>query len=405
MEKIAYLFLPVLVFIVLTTSIIRPVLAQGLASNATTNRSMCYQEFESIPQPQRAKDVASCIAKSTPVWNRLRAKQAATAVFSGYWIFGEIQKDIIAAGPKVAGKMNNISGQIFGILTLIAFFWLMMPMWFKGLDWSAIVMFWVKVLMLYGMLKWYNYFFNDGIIGFFVYLSAHVAGNNGNLLTTITTSYIEVLNDMQNLIGGGWWPKLLGLLNGKDFLVGIDEIITLISLIVAIGTVYLIEIYIVIALVTGYLFIPFAVIKQGEFLFNGWLKFIVSAGFSYFLISLVLQIFSAVMLSLPTDYQNFAGSMVNTVVWAGVLAMFSYIIMKIPGLAAEIISGTPNISVGGAAAAAVGAVSIMSGVGRVAGGAGKAAPGPADKFLNTHSKTYNKVKDFAKKMNRFGKSE
>jgi len=359
----------------------------------------------------------TCIAMATHEKayqaNELKAMQQ-SEVFNGYGMLGNIQKAIIKSGPKLAARLNNISGQIFGILTVLAFIWLMMPMWFKGIDWGAIVQFWVKVLILYGMLKWYNYFWNEGIVGFFIYLTKTVTGG-GNLLPVLTNNFVTVLNDIQLQLGGGWWAKLTSALNGKGLLVGIQEILVGISFLISIGTVYLVEIYIVIGLVTGYIFIPFSVIKQGEFLFNGWLKFLISSAFSYFLVSLVITLFSTVMAQIPSHYSSWSGSIVNEILWTGVFAMFAYIIMKIPSLAGEIISGTPNMSVGGAAAAAVGAASVMAGAMRIGGAA---APGissgissgikkggsAADKLLSK-SKRYNKAKEFAKKVNRFGKSE
>ena len=381
------------------------------ASSSNTNVAMCYSEAARLPQSQRESFAASCIAKSTPVWSALQAKQASTAVFNGYGMLGSIQTAIITAGPKLAGRLSNVSGQIFGILTVLAFIWLVMPMWFKGMDIGAVVMFWVKVLVLYGMLREYNYFWNEGVVGFFIYLTKTVTGGE-NLLPVLVNNFVGVLNDMQLQVGGGWWAKVMGTLNGKILLLGIEEIIVAISFLVSIGTVFLVEIYIVIALVTGYIFIPFAVIKQGEFLFNGWLKFLISSAFSYFLVSLIVTLFSTILPQIPSHYASWSSSMVNEMLWIGVLAMFAYIIMKIPSLAGEIISGTPNISVGGAVAGAVGAISIMTGIGRAGAAAapsvraaGSRASEGADKYLTAHSGKYRKVKDFAKKANRFGKSE
>ena len=129
------------------------------------------------------------------------------------------------------------------------------------------------------------------------------------------------------------------------------------------------------------------------------------------MVSLVITLFSTILPQIPSHYADWSSSIVNELLWIGVLAMFAYIIMKIPSLAGEIISGTPNISVGGAVAGAVGAISIMTGIGRAGaaapgvGAVGSRVGGAADKYLTAHSGKYRKVKDFAKKANRFGKSE
>lgn len=202
-----------------------------------------------------------------------------------------------------------------------------------------------------------------------------------------------MLNLVNNQLGTGIISRILSGLNGKIFLVGIEELIILISFMMVLGTIFLVEIYIVIALVTGYIFIPFAVIKQGEFLFNGWLKFLISSAFSYFLISLVIILFSSTLAMIPATYQSYGNSIANDMLLIGFLLLFAYIVIKIPSLAGEIIAGTPNISVGAAVGMAVGSVSMITGgahsAREVGSGAGKS-------LTALKSKTYNKVKDFTK---------
>ncbi|MCL4496515.1 MAG: type IV secretion system protein [Deltaproteobacteria bacterium] len=314
-------------------------------------------------------------------------------------VVGHLQKAIVTEGPQLAGRLHNISGEIFGILTLLAFIWLMMPMWFKGMDWGAIVMFWVKVLIIYGMLREYNYFWNEGIVGFFIYLVRIISNGQNNILSITSNYFTEMLNLVNNQLGTGLIARLFSGLNGKIFLVGIEEVIILISFMMVLGTVFLVEIYIVIALVTGYIFIPFAVIKQGEFLFNGWLKFLISSAFSYFLISMVIILFSSTLAMIPATYQSYGNSIANDMLLVGFLLLFAYVVIKIPSLAGEIIAGTPNISVGAAVGMAVGAASMITGGARSAREVGSGA----DKYLTAKSKTYNKVKDFTK--NRFKKGD
>ncbi len=313
-------------------------------------------------------------------------------------VIGHLQKAIVTEGPQLAKRLHNISGEIFGILTVLAFIWLMMPMWFKGMDWGAIVMFWVKVLIIYGMLREYNYFWNEGIVGFFIYLTRIISNGQNNILSITGNYFIEMLNLVNNQLGTGIISRILSGLNGKIFLVGIEELIILISFMMVLGTIFLVEIYIVIALVTGYIFIPFAVIKQGEFLFNGWLKFLISSAFSYFLISLVIILFSSTLAMIPATYQSYGNSIANDMLLIGFLLLFAYIVIKIPSLAGEIIAGTPNISVGAAVGMAVGSVSMITGG---AHSGAEVGSGASKSLTALKSKTYNKVKDFTK--NRFKK--
>lgn len=326
--------------------------------------------------------------------------------YAGLGQFSGVQKAIISAGPKMAVKLNNISGQIFGILTVLAFIWLMMPMWFKDIDWGAIVMFWVKVMMIYGMLRWYQYFWNEGIVGFFIYLKTQIGAQHMVYFTFVEFGKV-LANIMFSFVGGGIWSILTG--GGSLAVFLIIDILTLliwlIALIMVIGMIFLVQIYIVIALVTGYIFIPFAVIKQGEFLFNGWLKFLISSAFSYFLIALVLKlfeiIFGTISLSSNPAVAMSLGLQLSILI---VLVLFAYLVVKVPSLASEIISGTPNISVGGAAGVVVGAVGMLTGVGGLAtaaqGGQINKIAGALNKF-----KKYNKAREFAKKPGRFGGDE
>ena len=332
-------------------------------------------------------------------------EKAKLNIFSGMNVIGNVQKSIVTAGPKLAGRLKNISGEIFGILTVLAFIWLVMPMWFKGMDFGAIVMFWVKVLVIYGMLREYNYFWNEGVVGFFITLKTQIMGAHTGMIAFTFDVFAKILwAILKSFIGGSVWAVITGgwLLTGVLLLDVATLLMLLIAIIMIIGTIFLVEIYIVIALVTGYIFIPFAVIKQGEFLFNGWLKFLISSAFSYFLIGLAMKLFEIIFSSItfdPSFGQMFSlGEQLGVLI---VLVLFAYLITKIPSLAGELIAGTPNISVGGAVAGAVGAISVMTGAGRIAGAAGTGGTSELAVQGAKLAKHWTKMKDFKGMRNAF----
>ena len=363
-----------------------PAIAAAMGSPQSTN-------------PNGPNYVPPAPALSNPkVQEIITLKKAKLNIFSGMNILGEVQKSIITAGPKLAGRLHNISGEIFGILTVLAFIWLVMPMWFKGMDFGAIVMFWVKVLIIYGMLREYNYFWNEGIVGFFIYLKTQIMGAHTEMITFTFEVFAKILwAILESFVGGSVWAVITGgwPLAGILLLDVATLLMLFIAIIMIIGTIFLVQIYIVIALVTGYIFIPFAVIKQGEFLFNGWLKFLISSAFSYFLIGLVMKLFEVIFSSIT--YDPSLGQMLSLGEQLGVLIvliLFAYLITKIPSLAGELIAGTPNISVSGAVAGAMGAVSIMAGAGRIAGAAATGGTSELAAQGAKLAKHWTKVKDF-----------
>ena len=238
MNKLKMFYIPILAILI---SLVINIIPVNTAFAAYPTPAMITQIKKDCAQQQNPAECTKHglvgLGKNARAHAALIAQQASSAVFNGYGMLGSIQTAIITAGPKLAGRLHNISGQIFGILTVLAFIWLMMPMWFKDMDWGAIVMFWVKVLIIYGMLREYNYFWNEGIVGFFIYLTKTLTGGE-NLLPVLVNNFVSVLNDMQLQVGGGWWATIMGALNGKILLLGIEEIIVAISFLVSIGTVF-----------------------------------------------------------------------------------------------------------------------------------------------------------------------
>jgi type IV secretory pathway TrbL component len=76
-------------------------------------------------------------------------------------------------------------------------------------------------------------------------------------------------------------------------------------------------------------------------------------------------------INVKTNYS--ISSLVNEITYTFILLVFGWLVTKIPGIAGEIVSGMPNMSVSGVITMAVGAASIALAGGRVAGTAAKTA--------------------------------
>jgi hypothetical protein len=133
------------------------------------------------------------------------------------------------------------------------------------------------------------------------------------------------------------------------------------------------------------------IFKPLEFLWNGWLKFLIVSCLSYFLMYIIIGLMGGVLNAVASSAGYTGGSPVNNAIgtvlavtvspsnpasilgFLFVLAIFAYLFLKIPSIAGEIVSGMPNISFSGAASVIIGAASIALAGGRVAGTVAKTA--------------------------------
>jgi type IV secretory pathway VirB6-like protein len=168
-------------------------------------------------------------------------------------------------------------------------------------------------------------------------------------------------------------------------------LVLIIAFILVVGTIFLIEAYIIIALITGYIFVPMMIFKPLEFLWNDWLKFLISSALAYFIVFVVLKMFSLFMVNTLMNYIQAINvhasynlsSIINELIYTFILFVFGYLVTKIPAIAGEIVSGMPNMNVSVIIAPVVNSFNkISSGGGKIASktvGEIKAAAGKGSK--------------------------
>jgi hypothetical protein len=295
---------------------------------------------------------------------------------------GSIEHNLLKAGPQEAASLTNISGQLFAYLAIIALvLWSIQNLLFGDKGIKEFMLFIFFVMFVRGMLAGYNLFF-VGSVNMFYSLGQTVAGVTDpmSLFQNIFYDFYNILSSQFALVStGSIWNFFSILPSVILYFIGI--IILLIAFFLIAGTILVVEAYIVIALVSGYIFVPFMIFKPLEFLWNGWLKFLLTSAISYFLIFVVLKMFSLFMNNTLLNYIQAINvnasynisSIVNELVYTFILLVFGYLVTKIPSIAGEIVSGMPNMSITAVIAPIITSVKNISTGGVKMGGAAKKA--------------------------------
>ena len=279
----------------------------------------------------------------------------------------QMQHAISKAGPQVASNLANVSGQLFAYLAVISLIlWSIQNLMFGDKGIKEFFLYFFFLMVVRGLLAAYNLFFEEGVVQFFASLGTMVGGS-ASPMGTFGNIFQEIYGDIgrMDFQQGGLFAVLLYTLT-----VTIDQIFLIAMGLVVLGTIVLIQIYIAIALITGYIFVPFMRFKPLEFLWNGWLKFLITSSLSYFLIFVV----SALLGTTVTSLVSYNGSNMSSGEVMGlllILGIFAYLFLKIPAIAGEIVSGMPNMSFSGVTSVVIGAASVMLAGGRIAGMAAK----------------------------------
>ena len=276
---------------------------------------------------------------------------------------------IAAAGPKLAARLADVSGKLFAYLAIISIImWSIQNLMFGDKGVKEFFLYFLFLMVVRGLLADYNFFFVQGVANFFADLGKIVAGtSSGSPMERFGTLSQNIYIDMIKINAGSALSlnpitmASTAIANGLTFLFATLLIIVL--ALVILGTITLIQIYVAIALIVGYIFVPFMIFKPLEFLWNGWLKFLITSCLSYFLIYLVTALMQSTINSLANSTLSFNGASWSTI-WGFIflLAIFAYLFLKIPAIAGEIVSGTPNMSFSGIVNIAIaGAAMIMPG--------------------------------------------
>jgi hypothetical protein len=285
------------------------------------------------------------------------------------------------AGPQIAGRLTDASGQLFFYLAVISLIlWVIQNLLFGDKGAKEFFLYFLFLMVVRGLLAGYNFFFVGGVAVFFKDLGQMAAGTS---LSPISYYSEMVLNIYRFIIeaslnSGSMVTGLLLAVTGVGEIATVIvffflSVILLILGLVIIGTIILIHIYVAIALISGYIIIPFMIFKPLEFLWNGWLKFLITSCLSYFLVYVVMALeegsLNAVASSSVLNANPETLGSVLAILF--LVAIFAYLILKIPSIAGEIVSGMPNMSFSGVTSVVIGAASVMLAGGRIAGIAAK----------------------------------
>ena len=276
---------------------------------------------------------------------------------------------IAAAGPKLAARLADVSGKLFAYLAVISIImWSIQNLMFGDKGVKEFFLYFLFLMVVRGLLADYDFFFVQGVANFFADLGKIVAGtSSGSPMQRFGTLAQNIYRDMIKIDAGSALSlnpitmASTAIANNLTFIFATLLIIVL--ALVILGTITLIQIYVAIALIVGYIFVPFMIFKPLEFLWNGWLKFLITSCLSYFLIYLVTALMQSTINSLANSTLSFSGASWSTI-WGFMflLAIFAYLFLKIPAIAGEIVSGMPNMSFSGIVNIAIaGAAMIMSG--------------------------------------------
>ncbi len=277
---------------------------------------------------------------------------------------------IAAAGPKLAARLADVSGQLFAYLAVISIIlWSIQNLMFGDKGVKEFMLYFFFLMVVRGLLAGYNFFFVGGVAVFFRDLGQTAAGTHdsvmayyGLLVLDVYKYIIEASTNSGSLVGG----ILLSLTGvGEAITALIFFFVTLVLLIlglIVLGTVVLVHAYIAIALISGYILVPFMIFKPLEFLWNGWLKFLITSCLSYFLLYVVMALekgtLSAVASSSALNASPKTFGSVLAILF--LIAIFAYLILKVPSIAGEIVSGMPNMSFSGIVGVAMTVVSVAT---------------------------------------------
>lgn len=239
--------------------------------------------------PSTKNGTAPAIARKTPVGQNFSTE------YQNVYLLGSA---IDQAGPKIAANLTDASGQLFFLLAVISLIlWSIQNLMFGDKGIKEFFLYFFFLMVVRGLLAGYNFFFVGGVAVFFKDLGQMAAGTT---LSPIQYYGLMALNVYKYIIKASLNPgsmamglllQLTGVADVAAVLVFfILSIILLVLALIILGTVVLIHAYIAIALISGYILIPFMIFKPLEFLWNGWLKFLITACFSYFLLYVVMAL-------------------------------------------------------------------------------------------------------------------
>ena len=386
MKKILFILT---IFLVLGTSAGRALAGTCPSGYSMNSNGYCYgttNNAGNCPAGGNWSGGNNCVANPVPAsaaaTSGTPAVNAVTQTNAMFNTFGRIESGLLKTGPQLSSTLTSVSGQLFSYLAIIALIiFAVKELMFGDKGIKEFMIFFLFLAFARGLLAAYNLFFVQGVVYMFFELGTMVAGVSDpmTLFQNIFYDFYNILSAQLQAQGGSVWTLVASLMTALLYFVGI--IVLLLSFCLVAGTILIIQFYIVIALVTGYIFVPFMIFKPLEFLWNGWLKFLLSSAISYFIVFVVVKIFALFMNNTLITYinsinskSNYAvSSIINEISYTFILLIFGWLVTKIPGIAGEIVSGMPNMSITTVVAPIITSIKNVSGTAAKTAGATKDA--------------------------------
>lgn len=242
---------------------------------------------------------------------------------------------------------SEIGGKIFLYLSIISISWagmkLSMSSGSGSLSEPMNAM--VKIIFTIAFTAWlmgdgYNMMIVGGIDGLCNKLTelALPAGS------TFQDGFINFSSAQFNVLGNvidkygeqGWYDILTNLAPLVIFTVVLQVLFIIFALISLIGFMSAI-VTVGIGLAVGPIFIPFLILEKTSFLFDGWVRFMLTASFTKVVISIIISIGLFAFEAIGTGKDNMLGMMIVSTALGGMLA---FQLLRAPEIAQSIMSGS-----------------------------------------------------------------
>lgn len=276
-------------------------------------------------------------------------------------IFKSVLDGITSYSTETRQKFSEVAGQtLLGGLAVIALsllgFKFMLEAGNLGSIMSDLIQFALRAGIAVLFLNEFMLWFNDYLFGSFQQLATMAMPNFSDfspekLFTAIPVNFIQLIaSSFSNLFDQGAmtvFTKMLPTLLMTIFLSLLLLVASLISIITALATFVMMQI----GLAVGPIMIPFLVLRRTEFVFDGWLKFMITAGMTFLIISLLTGMMTSAMTSLMGAYTSqqatmglsslltLHGLLPTLLAGTAVGMLTAHLMMKAPDIAQSLISG------------------------------------------------------------------
>ncbi len=286
--------------------------------------------------------------------------------------FDQATSQILAeAGQYLAEKSGVIQGyghDLFLALGALAFAWFGVRIVLEGGDWTGVMGGLIRTILLVGIVFWlvgsgYHAVFVEGVAGSLDQIANSLlpgGSMSGTLSESMSSFYragtatMELTNDFA--AGESWNPlNILGKIYSSLAQVGALFLSGLLLLLAG-GVFFIValasQFMVTIAIILGPVFIPWLLLPVSTFVFDGWLRFLISAALWKVLAAIIVGITSGVFQSLAgkAEAAAKAGSSANygEVMLASFIAgltalLAAYLLLQIPSIAAALAGGGTGV--------------------------------------------------------------